>query len=125
MTNKQKELLELIKKEKKHLTAEETFLLAKNKGLNISLASVYRILNALVENKQLRKVSNVYKEDVYDIWVEEHEHLVCSKCGKIQDIKIKDFKKVLSKYIDVDIDNYDLCIRYICDDCKKKGRKNK
>ena len=123
MTNKQKELLELIKKQRKHLTAEEIFLLAKNNNMNISLASIYRILNTFVEEKQLRKISNIYKQEAYDVWIDDHEHLVCSKCGKVSDIKIKNFKNILSKYINVDIDDYDLCVRYICDDCKKEENK--
>ena len=123
MTKKQKQLLELIRKERKHLTAEEIFLLAKSSNMNISLASTYRILNVFVEEKQLRKVSNIYKQDAYDIWIDEHEHLVCSRCGKVSDIQIKDFKKILSEYINVEIDDYDLCIHYICDDCKKEENK--
>ena len=76
MTSKQKELLELLKTEKKHLTAEDIFLLAKSKDMNISLASVYRILNILVANKKLKRVSNVHKQDVYDVWLDDHEHLI-------------------------------------------------
>lgn len=120
MTNKQRELLEIIKQEHKHLTAEEIFILAKNKGFNISLASVYRILNVLVENNELQKIANIYKQDTFDIWVDEHEHLVCSKCGKITDIKIKDFKQLLVEKINVDIDSFDLCIHYVCEECKNK-----
>jgi len=119
MTNKQKLLLTIIKEQKEHLTAEQIFFLAKEKKMKISLASVYRILNVLVENKEIKKVSNIYQQDVYDIWLDDHEHLVCSKCGKISDIQIKDFKQMLVQYTNVNICDYDLCIHYICEECKK------
>ena len=63
------------------------------------------------------------KLDVFDKTLVDHEHLVCSKCGKIMDIHIKDLKKKLAKETGVEIDNYELIINYVCDDCKKKEKR--
>jgi len=121
MTNKQKQILDLLKNNIGHYTADEVFFLAKKHNIDVSLASVYRILNSLAENGLIRRVSNIMSDkDVYDAFIDEHEHLVCSKCGKITDIKIKDLKKSLEKQTGVTIDSFDLCIRYVCDDCKNE-----
>jgi len=121
MTNKQKQILELLRNKVGHYTAEDIFLMAKEHHINVSLASVYRILNKLADDNEIRRVSNIYEDkDVYDAFADEHEHLICSKCGRITDIRIKDFKKVLEKEIGIEVENFDLCVRYVCDDCKSK-----
>jgi len=123
MTNKQREILDLLKNNIGHYSAEDIFLMAKKNKIDVSLASIYRILNKLVEEKLIKKISNIEEDkDIYEIVCEEHQHLVCSKCGKIMDIKIKDIKKSLEKQTGVKIDSYDLCMHYVCKKCQKTNK---
>jgi len=114
------QVLELINNSEGHLSAEDAFLLAKQQGLKISFASMYRVLSKLVSEGKIRKIKNLKDVEIYDKTTCDHEHLVCSKCGKITDIKIKDFMKYLEKATGENIDSYDLCINYVCKRCKKK-----
>ena len=72
----------------------------------------------------IRKVSVEGMPDRYDR-VERHDHLVCSKCGKLLDVTLSDLTEQIQKQIDIPILSYDLKLMYICEDCRKKYRRNK
>lgn len=123
MTKLNKQILDLIKESEGHLTAEQAFLLAKNKGIDVSMASVYRILGKLADEGLIRRIHVADKPDIFDKTISEHEHIICSKCGKVTDIHINDFKKILVENTGLnDIDSFSLCINYVCDECKKGNK---
>ncbi len=120
-----KVLQQLIYESDKHMTAEEIFLLCKEKELKISLASVYRVLNTLVDEGHIRKVSISDGSDVFDKSTEDHGHLVCSCCKKVTDVYIEDFKLILSQLTGKEVDSYHLNMEYICEECNsRKEKKN-
>lgn len=123
MTKLNQKILEMIRDSEGHLTAEQVFLLAKKKKINVSMASVYRILGKLVDEGYIKKFSVAGKSDVFDKTLQDHEHLICSKCGKVTDIHIPKLKNKLSKQTRIDIEAISLSINYVCDDCKKKEKK--
>ena len=126
MTKLSYEVLQLLQNSCGHLTAEEIFLLAKKNKKDISLASTYRVLNRLVEEGMIKRINIPGEKDIFDKTIDDHEHLICSKCGKITDVHIKDVGKLISKNVNVkNIVSYDLCINYICDDCLKKKIRQK
>ena len=123
MTKLNQKILEMIRDSEGHLTAEQVFLLAKKKKTNVSMASVYRILGKLVDEGYINKFSVAGKPDVFDKTLQDHEHLICSKCGKVTDIHIPKLKDKLSKQTKIDIETFSLSINYVCEDCKKKEKK--
>lgn len=92
-TNQRIKILEHLKKVKNHPTAEIVFEEVRKELPAISLATVYRNLNLLAEQKQLLKFE-VNGESHYDGDVCTHQHCVCKRCGKIIDI----FQKSISDY---------------------------
>lgn len=123
MTNLNQQILDMIQTSDGHLTAEEAFLLAKKRNINVSVASIYRILGKLVEEGLISKFSIAGKADVYDKTVVNHSHLKCIKCGKIVDADVKNFKKILSKQLGTNIYSYELNMNYVCEKCAKKEKK--
>ena len=122
MTKLNQEILEMIRCSDGHLSAEDAFLLAKKKNIDVSMASIYRILSKLAEDGYIRKISIPNQADIFDKTIENHEHLVCKVCGKVKDIHINNLEDVLIKATNLKkIDNYSLCIDYICDNCNKKN----
>lgn len=120
MTNLNKQILEMIQSSEGHLTAEEAFMLAKKKHINVSMASIYRILNKLYEEGLINKVSTEDGPDIFDKTINEHGHLVCDVCGGIIDFEILPIKKVINKEVKEDIKSIDLKLHYICEKCKSK-----
>ena len=68
-----------------HRTAEEVLAIARQEEPGIGLATVYRNLNLLAEQKQIQKFS-VNGTAVYDGNPEPHDHLFCTRCGQLYDI---------------------------------------
>ena len=121
MTNLNKKILEMIRNSEGHLTAEQAFLLAKSQDINVSMASIYRILSKLADEGYIKKISIPGQVDLFDKTITAHAHLKCKKCGKVKDLHLDNFEHILCQETGIaEIDDYSLCIDYICEDCLKK-----
>ena len=123
MTRKREIILELVNKSKKHLTAEQIFLEAKalmeKEGENsISMATVYNSLNYLEENGYIRRLKIRGNVDCFDSLFIPHEHMICDKCGKVEDFIVEDLNSLLSEKIGEDIISSELSVHYICSECR-------
>ena len=120
MTDLNRQILDMIQNSDGHLSASEAFDLARSQGIDVSLSSMYRILNSLYEKGYISKFITENKIEVYDKTLSEHGNMICEKCGKTADINLNNFKKVLSKELKCDVTAYKLTISYICPSCKEK-----
>ena len=88
--SKQRELvLRKVEELCDHPTAEEIFDRAAPECPGLSLDTVYRNLNSLVEAGRVRRVSIPGKADRFD-----HTHLYCNACGSVVDVDV-DEKQVM------------------------------
>ncbi len=83
-TEQKKAILDLMVGEGKHFTAEQARRVLLQKGYSISLATVYRRLNQLVEDGFIRRLVGE-KVNVFDGNPLPHDHFVCLRCGKLID----------------------------------------
>jgi Fe2+ or Zn2+ uptake regulation protein len=70
-----------------HPTAEEVFLAVKRTLPRISLATVYKNLEALAACGAASKLSYSDGAARYDIRTDHHYHSRCLKCGRIADLE--------------------------------------
>lgn len=110
-------ILDIINKSQEHLTAEQVFFRLKKAYPNVVLATVYNNLNALCREGKIRRVSAEGSPDRYDR-VQKHDHLICSRCGKLSDVSFADLTGELEKQLGDSIISYDLKVLYICPDCR-------
>ena len=121
MTRQRAVILEIIRSDLCHHTAEEIFALAKEKLPTISRATVYNNLKALEEEQIIRHINGDDGITRYDKSYIPHGHLFCMGCRKIYDFDIPDFTSTLKTYSDAEIDSYELRVNGICQDCKLKS----
>ena len=121
MTRQRAVILEVIRSDMCHHTAEEIFALAKEKLPTISRATVYNNLKALEEEKIIRRINGEDGSSRYDKSYIPHGHLFCINCKKIFDFNIPDFSSTITKYSEAVIDSYELTARGICPSCKAKS----
>jgi Fe2+ or Zn2+ uptake regulation protein len=69
-----------------HPTAEDVFLAVKRRLPKISLATVYKNLEALVECGAISKLTYGDASARYDIRTDHHYHTRCLECGKVTDL---------------------------------------
>lgn len=81
-------VLDIMKNSYSHPTAEEVYIEAQKTQPEIGLATVYRNLNQLVEMGEVKRIPMPTGHDRYDGHLEEHYHLLCTKCGQLQDLRL-------------------------------------
>ena len=101
-----------------HPTAEEVYFSVAHKYPTISRATVYRILNGLSAQNTLVRIKIPGGADRYDDSLEEHCHIRCTKCGRIDDVQIEpiNFKADFKGYR---VLKHTLVFEGICPDCGK------
>lgn len=124
--SKQRNLIrEKIMNRHDHPTAQTIYDEIKTEDNSISLATVYRNLNQLAENGEIRRVTFSGNTEHYDPILDEHFHFVCERCGEIKDLSIKTqfgkMDEVIADETGGIIKTHDLIIRGLCKKCKKEG----
>jgi Fur family transcriptional regulator, peroxide stress response regulator len=71
-----------------HPTAEEVYAAVRHDIPNISLATVYKALEALVDCGLASKICNSDGPSRYDYRSDAHYHLRCTKTGQVRDLPI-------------------------------------
>jgi len=81
----------LLENEEDHLSAEDVYMLVKEKFPEIGLATVYRTLELLAELQIVAKMNFGDGVARFDLRGQDHEHmhhhLICHLCGALEEIK--------------------------------------
>lgn len=81
-------VLKILKKHE-HPNIDELYAQVKQEYPSISLATVYKNLSTLEKQGLVVEVNVPNQKAYYDIYEEPHIHIICSKCGHIQDLDFK------------------------------------
>lgn len=84
-TPQRKLVLEILQEKKNHPTADEVYEIAREREPKISRGTVYRNLNLLAEQGEIRKLPMPAGADHFDSITEKHYHFQCRVCGKVFD----------------------------------------
>lgn len=82
-------ILETVQKSKQHMTAAQVYQLARKNCPHLSLGTVYRNLNLLVDIGQLRRIGVPGEADRYDWQLATHQHLFCRRCKKVLNLAMQ------------------------------------
>ena len=93
-------ILEAIVKLNNHPTAENIIEYIRKKHPNIATATVYKVLDALVSSKLIKKVKTEKDIMRYDAIMESHHHLYCSESDRIEDYNDNELNELLEKYFE-------------------------
>ncbi len=104
-----------------HLSVEQLYELLKKKFHSLSLATIYKNINIMMENAFVSEVKLPEQKSVYELTKEAHAHLQCTECHQVWDIHIDldDVIKESAKNSTFEIKSASLVLSGICDQCKK------
>ena len=105
-----------------HPTAEDVFLAVKPKLPRISLATVYKNLEALVQCGAASKLTYGDAAARYDIRTDHHYHTRCLKCAKIWDLEAPEGSGLLASIepqAGFEVKDYRLELLGYCRECRR------
>ena len=81
-----------------HPTAEGIIDFIKISHPNISVGTVYKVLDLFVENNFIKKVKTDKDVMRYDPLLSNHHHLYCSETERIEDFEDDALNKIINEY---------------------------
>lgn len=81
-------ILDFLKEQSGHPTANEIFIALTTKYPALSKATVYNTLNLFVTKGLLKIITIDGDENRMDLMMETHGHFKCDKCGNIENFAI-------------------------------------
>lgn len=85
---------EAVKNEISHPTADQIFEKVRSAIPKVSLGTVYRNLQKLVEEGKLQVLA-LNRIQRFDPLVDRHQHFICERCNRVYDVFIETTEEIL------------------------------
>lgn len=117
-------ILELLEQSESPLTAEQLFIMLKEKTASINLSTVYRTLDTFASKNLVIKSNRVDDGKIrYELNQHEHKHhLFCVGCHKmisLEECPIGELQRTLKKDLDFEVTGHNLEIFGYCHNCRR------
>ena len=96
----------------------------RERGRNVGLASVYRVLDSLLESGLVQRVDvgdGVARYEPVRTSEEHHHHLVCTGCGKVEAFTDSGLERAIHRVEETSgyaVDTHDVVLHGACADCQ-------
>lgn len=121
-TPQRRQVYDVLIQKRDHPTAEEVFIRAKQAMPDISMATVYNCLDALVQCDLVRQVQLERGATRFCPNMEEHCHYYCDECGTVFDVALTGNSAVVPRPKGFKIDHYEIAVHGLCAECAKKKK---
>ncbi len=71
-----------------HISVREIFNKIKANFPSLSLATVYKNVNSMLESSFIKELKITGQDSKYELTKEAHSHLICQNCGDVKDITL-------------------------------------
>jgi Fur family peroxide stress response transcriptional regulator len=126
LTTQRRIILQELSGRKDHPTAEQVYESVRHRLPGLSKATVYRVLDTLVQAGAARKVFHQGAIVRYDPMTARHHHLICQECGKLFDIESSMNEDVCLDAVSVSgfqVTDYTINFTGICSRCRESSSK--
>ncbi|MFC3032068.1 ferric iron uptake transcriptional regulator [Pseudoalteromonas fenneropenaei] len=125
-------ILEILQSpDNQHISAEDVYKILLDKGEEIGLATVYRVLNQFDDAGIVTRHHFEGGKSVFELsGASHHDHLVCLKCGRVvefEDDMIESRQDQIAQENGIRLTNHSLYLYGECSDveaCKKYAAEN-
>jgi Fe2+ or Zn2+ uptake regulation protein len=107
-----------------HPFADEVYRRVRKELPRISLATVYRNLQRLVEDGKIRTVLLGERVARYDPETSDHDHFICQSCGRVIDLFLERARQIDLTPLANDgyiVTTHNLTIYGVCQACSARG----
>ena len=127
LTQSRETILALLRSTTSHPDANWIYDQVRKKLPHISLGTIYRTLNVLVEAGCIGELHFGNGQARYDGNVSEHYHVVCTECGALGDVFVTlpaDLESAASEHTDYQITSHHLEFRGLCRECRQRKKES-
>ena len=127
MTQQRKVILDELYSTDCHPTAAQVYKTVRERIPRISLGTVYRNLDVLSNAGLIQKLESASSEKRFDGTTENHYHVRCVSCGRVEDVsgsQSSELESTVQKKTDYEIIGYRLEYIGLCPECKKRRSSN-
>jgi Fur family ferric uptake transcriptional regulator len=120
MTRARAAILDVLERGRSHPTAEELHRSVRRRADGVSLATVYRGLEALVREGRVRVVEMQGAPRRFDAVTDRHYHAVCARCGRVGDVELRlsaPLESAVAGLGGFRVTGHQLCFTGLCPDC--------
>jgi Fur family peroxide stress response transcriptional regulator len=123
VTHQRTEVFKALLKHPDHPTTEDVFNRVRKHLKTISLDTVYRTMAIFEKYGLIRRIHHIDNATRFDINIAHHHHLVCTRCGKIEDFNWPEFDRMkpprsISHWARVE--EKQVVIDGLCSNCKEE-----
>ncbi len=117
-------IVEFLGRQRCCVTAQEIFDGLRAEGRAVGIASVYRVLELLVELRLVQRLDVGNGTSHYEAVRpdgEHHHHLVCDDCGRVDAFEDDRLERALSSVagrVAYDVGGHEVVLRGACGDCR-------
>ena len=124
VTSPRLKILEVLESsDNHHLSAEDIYKLLISQDIEVGIATIYRVLTQFEEAGIVNKLNFDNGQSVFELSnVDHHDHLVCIKCGKIDEFTDEIIEKHQNKVAEqygYQLTDHCLYLYGLCEKCQK------
>ncbi len=97
LTTQRQIILEELAKVKTHPTASELYDMVRKRLPRIGLGTVYRNLELMADSGMILKLEVGGTQKRFDATTDEHYHIRCAGCGRVDDINMPVIKHLVAE----------------------------
>lgn len=86
LTTPRRLILDIVGDSRDHPTASDVIDRLKERGHTVAYATVYNSLRYLTEQGMIRELKLEGDASRYDARTEDHQHIVCTSCGRVDEV---------------------------------------
>ncbi len=120
-SQQREKIYQILKSTRSHPTADWIYEKLKPKFPRLSLGTVYRNLNILVEQGKVRRITFGSTFDRFDANIKPHYHFICVGCGAIIDLDMpvkEELEDEVEKLTGFQVRYHTVEFYGLCDKCK-------
>lgn len=123
LTVQRRAILEVVQESHDHPTAADIIERLRHKGFNFAYGTVYNSLRYLTEVQLIQELKLGESVSRYDARTEEHQHIVCTSCGKVEEVLTEipqAWLDLVSEQTKYRIEHPHIVMEGLCEQCATK-----
>ena len=111
-----------VREAQRHVTAEQVYAELAGELPSLSPATVYSTLDLLDELGFVRRMNTPRGAIMYDSRVDDHHHVICRQCGRMQDVDVAIDTRAAERAASAagfEVGHAQLTLSGLCPDCAR------